>query len=215
MTPDADTRPGGGRVSRSAAVIYCTERTARAVGWAVGCREAGARGFDATRIVFMRRVAPNLRAASRRDPMQFVMAGAPSTETGEATAVARRDDRGISGHIRGRSNAANAVASPVECRRTCYHGLLRARRAARILRQRGVSPAAERDILPLPGLHGKSDGPIEADPDDRCRGGVYWSAIVKITSATMMNASTAKKILIQLYGCSPAIDPVTPFTTTW
>ena len=157
---DVDTRPGGGRVSRSAAVIYCTERSTRAECWAVGCREAGARGFDATRIVFLRRVAPNLRAASRRDP------------TG-------------------------------------------AQEAARILRQRGGSLAAERDTLPPPGLHRTSDGPIEADPDDRCRGGVYWSAIVKITSATMMNASTAKKILIQLYGCSPAIDPVTPFTTTW
>ena len=103
----ADTCPGGGRVSRSAAVIGCTERTTRADSWAVGWREAGARGFDATRIVFMRRVAPNLRAASRRDP------------TG-------------------------------------------ARRAARILDKRGVSPAAERDTLPLPGLHRTSDAAIKA-----------------------------------------------------
>lgn len=122
MTPGVDTRPGGGRVSRSAAVIYCTERSTRAEcglphpnaqntrvgGPGVGCREAGARGFDATRIGFMRRVAPNLKAASRRDP------------TG-------------------------------------------ARRAARIFRQRGVSPAAERDTLPPPGLHLTSDVEVRLD----------------------------------------------------
>ena len=55
-------------MSRSAAVIYCAERSTRAESWAVGWREAGARGFGATRIVFMRRVAANLRAALRRDP---------------------------------------------------------------------------------------------------------------------------------------------------
>ena len=35
-----------------------------------------------------------------------------------------------------------------------------------------------------------------------------------MTIATMMSASTAKKIFTQLYGCSPAVAPVTPFTAT-
>jgi hypothetical protein len=53
--------------------------------------------------------------------------------------------------------------------------------------------------------------PTRAQAASRLR---YCSLSTRIVSATTMIARTAKKILIQLYGCSPAIAPVTPLTTT-